>query len=245
MKKYNSYSIEIIHLNGNKQIREANNNSSYKDTISLYHKIKDDYMNKAVNIDFVGITEDEEKGVIFSKKNTLIEDEKRNIGDLMDTILEATKELQSQFDIVSNKMAYYDKKKSNIDHLMVEAVDIDELTEEDIIQIFYDTREVNLMRRDYKILNKIGFDVKGNIGNILNNSRRMVKTYDKQIDRNSKKLKSLIDRDDNYNGVHLTKEIPYKDFKDRMRIMNDIKKQYDKIVNFPEKKVLACYNKCS
>jgi hypothetical protein len=40
MKKFNNYVIEIIHLNGNKQIKKADDPSSYKKTMSLYKKNK-------------------------------------------------------------------------------------------------------------------------------------------------------------------------------------------------------------
>ncbi len=245
MRKYGSYAVEIIHLNGNRQIREATENNSYKDTINLYHNVKEDYMNREVTINFVGLTDEGEQGIIFSKKNTLIEDEKRNIGDLMDTILEATRELQRQFDGVNDKMSYYDKKKSNIDHLMVEAADIDELTDEDIIKIFHDTRETNLMRRDYKILNKIRLDTQEHIRCVLGNTVKMIGKYENHIDTNSQKLKDLINRDEDYSGVHLTKEIPYRDIKEKKTIMKMIENKYDKIIQFPERNVIACYNKCS
>ena len=61
MCKYNSYAVEIVHLNGNKQIKEAENNSDYNSTITLYHDIKEDYMDKDVTINFLGFTENDEQ----------------------------------------------------------------------------------------------------------------------------------------------------------------------------------------
>ncbi len=60
MCKYNTYAIEIVHLNGNKQLREAEDNSSYNSTIALYNDIKEEYIARDVVINFVGLTADNE-----------------------------------------------------------------------------------------------------------------------------------------------------------------------------------------
>lgn len=244
MCKYNTYAIEIIHLNGNKQLREAEDNTSYNSTIALYHEVKEQYIDKDVVINFVGLTVENEQGLIFSKKNTIIEGERKSIKNLMTTILEASKQLQEQYRIIGDKESYYDKKKSNIDHLFIEAVDIEELTDEEKINIFNEIRDVNLMRRDYKILNNIRANTHNDVNYIVQKAQNILNEYDKHIQKNSNKLKDLIKRDAKRTEVHLIKEIPYKDFKDRMKIMNEITKDYDKVIHFPERKVIACYNKC-
>lgn len=82
MCKYNSYAIEIVHLNGNKQLREAEDNTSYKDTMALYNKVKEEYIDHCAIINFVGLAKDNEQKIIFIKKNSIIEGERRNIEDL-------------------------------------------------------------------------------------------------------------------------------------------------------------------
>ena len=245
MRKYSNYAVEIVNLNGNRQIREADDSKNYNDTICLYHNIKEEYMNRDIAINFVGLTSEGEQGIIFTKKNTLIEDEKRNVRDLINTITEATKQLQEQYRVIADKMAYYDKKKSNIDHLFVEAVDIDSLTEEDKAEIFDEIREVNLMRRDYKILNSVRISTAQDLNYITQKSQNILKVYEKNIEINSGKLKDLINRSDNYSGVHLIKEISYRDEEERKTIVKMISKHYDKVVHLPERSVVACYNKCS
>lgn len=71
MCKYNTYAIEIIHLNGNKQLREADDNTSYKETLALYHDVKENYINKDVVINFMGYA-DNKQGIIFTKKIPLL-----------------------------------------------------------------------------------------------------------------------------------------------------------------------------
>lgn len=244
MCKYNTYAIEIVHINGNKQLREAKKNDSYKDTITLYHQIKEDYMTRDVTINFIGITEEDEQGIIFTKKNTIIEDEKRDVEDLIMTINEAAEQLQEQYKIISGKESYYDKRKSNIDHLFVEAVDADKLTDGEKIKIFDEIREINLMRRDYKILNTIRKNTCHDLNLIMQKSRAIYSEYDKHIQRNTEKLASLTKKENGSMDIHLIEEVKYKDFKHRMQLMKEYKKKFDKIIHFPEKKVIACYNKC-
>lgn len=243
MCKYNTYAIEIIHLNGNKQLREADDNTSYKETLALYHDVKENYINKDVVINFMGYA-DNKQGIIFTKKNTFINNDRQNIEDLINVIVEASQELQEQYKHISGKQGYYDKKKSSIDHLFIEAADIEELTIEEKAQIFDEIREVNLLRRDYKILGEFIKQTSGSLNTIVQESRNISNKYNNKINRHSEKLKSLIYKKDNARDVHLIKEIPYKDFKDRMNIMKKVEKEYDRVIHFPERKVIACYNRC-
>ena len=244
MCKYNSYAVEIVHLNGNKQIKEAENNSDYNSTMALYYDIKEDYMDKDVTINFLGFTEDDEQGIIFTKRNTIINNERKNMETLVKTIYETSKELQKLYRIVADKEGYYDKKKSNIDHLFIEAVDIDELTIEDKAKIFDEIREINLLRRDYKMLNEVRRDTYNDVNLISQKAKNILNKYENTIDRNNNSLKSLINRDKNSVSVHLIEEVPYTSQKERVLLIKKLKNQYDRVVQMPEREIIACYNKC-
>ena len=244
MCKYNSYAIEIVHLNGNKQLRDVENNTSYNSTMALYHDVKEDYMDKDVTINFVGFTEDNEQGIIFTKKNTVVNSERNNIEDLIKTIYESSIQLQEQYKIIADKEGYYDKKKSNIDHLFVEAIDTDRLTIEDKAKIFDEIREINLLRRDYKILNEIRINTSIDLNDIVQKSKKIYNQYKSTVNRNNNKLKSLIKKEKKTTSIHLIEEIPYKNQIERVKIMTKVKNEYDKVVQFPEKNIIACYNKC-
>lgn len=244
MCKYNTYAIEIVHINGNRQLREAEDNTSYNSTMSLYHDIKELYINKNVTINFLGFTEDDEQGVIFTKKNTVSNTDKKNIEDLINAVYESAMELQELYKIIGEKRGYYDKKKSNIDHLFVEAVDTEELTIEDKAKIFDEIREINLLRRDYKILDEIKRNTHSDLNAIVLKSKKILDKYNSTIDKNNNKLQSLINRDKKSVSVHLIEEIPYNTHQERVLLIKKLKQQYDKIVQIPEKKVIACYNKC-
>ena len=244
MCKYNSYAVEIVHLNGNKQLKEAENNTDYNSTMSLYYDIKENYMDKDVTINFLGFTENDKQGIIFTKRNTIINNERKNMETLVKTIYESSKELQELYRIVANKEGYYDKKKSNIDHLFIEAVDTDELTTDDKAKIFDEIREINLLRRDYKILNEVRRDTCNDINFIVQKAKNVLNKYEDTIDKNNNTLKSLINRDKNTISIHLIEEVSYTSEKERVMLIRKLKTQYDRIVQMPEKKIIACYNKC-
>lgn len=244
MCKYNNYAIEIIHLNGNRQLREAEESTSYNSTIALYHDIKEDYMDKDVTINFLGFTEGDEQGIIFTKKNTIINNERKNIEELIKTIYESSIQLQELYKVIADKEGYYNKKKSNIDHLFVEAVDIEELTLEEKAQVFDEMREINLLRRDYKMLNEIRRNTHSDLNTIVQHSKNILDKYEQNISRNNNKLKNLINRDTKDTSVHLMEEVTYKTQQERVLLTTKLKKQYDRIVQFPEKNMIACYNKC-
>lgn len=243
MCKYNTYAIEIIHLNGNRQLRETQNPESYKSTMSLYRQIKENYTDKDVIINFIGLREGEKK-IFFTKKNNSFEEDNQNIKELIDTIYESSKELQKRFENIKNKVAIYDKKKSNIDHLLVEAVDVSQLTEEDKAKIFDKLREINLLRRDYKMLNNVRWKCQREINFLVQNSQKILNSYEKNIKINNGKLKDLIDRDGKQVKMHIVKEYPYKSFKHRMHLMKQVEKKYDRVINLSEQNKLVCYNKC-
>ena len=230
-------------MNGSRHVKEAEDSTSYNKTMSLYRKVKDDYMSENVTIDFVGYT-DEERGVIFTKKSTTVAQEERNIEDLILCIVEATEQLQDQFEKVNKKIGYYDKEKSNIEHLMIEGSDVDSMTEQDKANVFNKLRKNSLLRRDYKILQSLRSTTKDDVMKMENLSNSLMEQYSKTITSNSKLTEKIIQRDKQAIDRHLIKKIPYQNDKQRLNTMKQIKGKYSKVVNLSDEKVLACYNKC-
>ncbi|MGJ0846566.1 hypothetical protein ACR77J_07750 [Tissierella praeacuta] len=244
MRKYDRYVIEIIHLNGGKQIRKAEDSSDYRSTISLYREIKENSYNSNTTINLVGIS-DSERGLIFTKRNSAADNQKKNIKELIDIIHETSIELNQQLKNISDMVDLSNKRKNGLEHLLVEAVDTECLTEEQKIDIFNQMRETILTRRDYKILDSIRQQTQKDIGLILKLIKQVSNTYDETIKINANILKELIENDDTkYKEVHLIREYEYKNHKERINLMSQLKGKYDRIANLEDRKVLACYNKC-
>lgn len=244
MRKYSNYIIEIIHLNGNKQIKKCNNTSCYKSTLSLYKETRENYAGKNVTINFVGISE-EERCIIFSKKNSRSEDNKKDIKTLIDDITILSSELSNKLREVSDMTSLIDKRKSNIEHLFIESINVDILDDNKKIDVFNQLREITLERRDYKILNQIKSAIINEVKDIIKLSDFISKEYDRIIQTHTNISESLItDENSHLKDTHVVKEYAYKNFKERMNLMNQLKPKYDKIVHDDVNKKLLCYNKC-
>ena len=243
MKKYNSYEIEVLFINGNKQIKKAKNANSYADTLKLYRQIKNKYMNKNVTINFIG-RNGQNKKIFFRKQCTTIKTDTHNIKELIESINQLALELQNQYRCIGDKISYYDKQRSNIDHTCIEAINIESITDQDKIQIFDQLREIQLARRHYKILQDISQSTNDALDTVINQSNIILDKYNNIVRRNNKKLNKILKNNNSNMNTHKIIKIKYTDFKDRMRIMSNIERKYDKIIHIPEEKVLACYNKC-
>ena len=244
MKKYDKYVIELIHLNGNKQIKKADNPKCYNATISLYREIKDSMYNNNVTINVVGIS-DSERGIIFTKKNSTTDNQRRNIKELIDVILESSTELKQQLSNIRDMVDLSNKRKNGLEHLLIEAIDTEVLTTEEKLRIFDEMRENVLTRRDYKILDGIRIDVYSDVTAIVEMITKTSNTYDSRIVKNSSIIQELIQNENTeYKDVHLIREYEYRTQKERIGLMSQLKSKYDKIINMEDKKVLACYNKC-
>ncbi len=245
MRKYDKYVIEIIHLNGNKQIRKADNPESYNETISLYHTIKEETYNDNITINVIGIS-DEERGIIFSKKNSSTDNQQKDIKEMIDVLYETSLELQKRLNNVKDMVDLTNKRRSNLEHLLIEAIDAETLTEGEKVKIFDEMRETVLTRRDYKILDSIRLSTKNDLSLIINKTKSISRTYDQCIKVSSNIIDELINNEDSkLKETHLVKEYEYKNHKERINLMKQLQGKYDKIVNLEDKNTLACYNKCT
>lgn len=242
MRKYDKYVIEVIHLNGNKQIRKADNPTSYNETISLYRKIKEETYNSNITINVVGIS-DEERGLIFSKKNSNTDNQQKDIKEMIDVLYETSTELQKKLDNIKDMADLANKRKSNLEHLLVEAIDAEILTEDEKIKIFDEMRETVLTRRDYKILDSIRASTESDLSLVVRKIKQISNAYDKCINKNTNILNELIS-DNNTKHNHVVREYEYRNHKERINLMKQLQGKYDRIVNIEDRKVLACYNKC-
>ena len=243
--KNKEYFIEITHkLTGNVEIIKAKQNASYKATLTKYKEAKQNYKGKNVDISLIGIVDDKTK-VYFTKKCNPNEDVLEKINTLIDTMENSAKELIDTLQQISDKASLLDKQKSNVQHLMIESVNAYTLSESDKIKAFDEYRKFYLERRDikqlfylYKALNKDVSELYSRICSVRNG-------YESQIDFNTKITLDLIENENSeYKDVHLIREYPYDNFKQRLNLMKQLDKKFDKIINDVDNNKLLCYNKC-
>ena len=243
-RKYNSYAIEITHMNGNKQLRECSNPESYIDTLELYKSIKENHSSSRANviIDFIGIDGLKNKNVIFSTNR-----KKQNsytIDGLINTLGDTLEKLLAENQNVHDMQSYYDKRKSELDHWL-ESVDISNLSDEDKVIHFNKTREVLLLRRDNKVLKDFFSTSKCAFGQLKAGYAELQKKYENSLDLGNKQRDNAINKNTGeLDNKAVIVEMQYTSDKERVKLVKQYKNQFSKIVNIPERKVLACYNSC-
>lgn len=73
----------------------------------------------------------------------------------------------------------------------------------------------------------------------------MLKEYEGIINTNTEISQDLIHNDDSrFRKTHVVREYPYKTFKEKSKLTNQLKDKYDKIIDLDDRNVLACYKKC-
>ena len=239
------YFIEIIHkLTGNVEIIKAKQCDSYKKTLKKYKEVKQNYKGKNVDISFIGVVDGETK-VYFTKRSNPNEDILEKINTLIDTMHECSKELRNTLQQISDKTALLDKQKSNVQHLLIESVDAYTISDSDKVKAFDEYRTYTLERRDMKQLNYLYKALSKQVGELSNKIHNVRQSYDSQIDFNVKITQDLIENEESeYRDVHLIREYSYDNFKQRINLMKQLDKKFDKIVNDVDNNKLLCYNKC-
>jgi len=246
MCKYNKYIVEVIHLNGNKEVIQNEKNTSYKATMQLYNRAKLDNEGKNVRINFVGLN-DEEYKILFTKKFSVKDTTGNSIENLIKTLYETSNKLSEEFKNVIDRVGYIDKQKSRVEHLLIEAASSEHLTDETRIDIFNQFRSYLLERRDWKILSQIAINSKSQVNQIKDLIENVYDIYNTNISKHEEIIIDLMSDEtekSQYKDVHLVRKYPYKNHKERINIVKQIEHKYHKIVHIPEEKVVACYNKC-
>jgi len=246
--KYRRYKIIVNYLNGNKEEIEYINNkpvdtSSYKEMMKVYKKIKEQYTNLCVSIDFVGITEDEQLNVLFTKK-MINEENTENSFKLINQLNEIVNKLKNKSDKVQDILCLVEKEKSVFEHKRIEFAELEDLTDEYKIETFDDYRSLLLKRRIIKDEAMNLKNVKEQLDIIFENTNRLYKRtvgfINKAILNTESSITQTVPEELNKQVV---KEVPFNNFKERINLMKQLQPKYDKIIVDNENNKLLCYNK--
>lgn len=255
MRKYNSYKIIIAYTNGDKEEVKLNgiNNNSYKETLTLYKQVKEEYLNSSniETISFIGQTIDGELGVLFTKelnkKDELTIEEFVN-NNLNKSVNETCKEIYYSLELIkaqqeklSSIVGMYDKKRDIILHMILNSDNNRFSTKEELdefkINIYDKLKRNEICRREAKDnLAKInGLNSKLKQSNVkLEEIEDIFRIYLKQKEFNltSEEYKEKVE-----------KTVKYRTEKERIVLMKKYQYRYKKVVNDPTKKELYFYNK--
>jgi hypothetical protein len=246
-RKFNEYLILVTFQNGNTEEIEYTTNfknkvdkRNYKDMLSVYTEVKEQYSNKNCTIDFLGINENE-KMVIFSKPNVVeeISDESLLRDDVI-LLFENLQQIKDKATALNQKKICYNVEVNEIYHKEIEATT--DLSDEHKIKTFDKLRNVLIKRRDVSadldFYNKHKNSLNSIFGyaNRLSNDSEAHINYEAEILENFKENGKLSTGSSN----HI---VQYSSFKDRMAKMSQLQSKYGKIINDEENSRLICSKK--
>lgn len=254
-RKFNHYDIKIVN-NLNRTTEDISllneekvDKSNYKQMLEVYREIKEQYKDQDVTIDFCGVADDSSMKVMWNKQYKPY-DERESIFELcneLNTIVQKFKiiKMDSQ-----DLQGVYDKKEDkelhNLDSLKKKnKYELTEKEKDDLLRIAINLQAIRSDRR----YNKYELN--------LVKSLVDVKAWTKLFSLNDliqeKKNKFTVKNENNkqlYSGNKIDKskmykEIHYKDFKDRIRIMKELKEKdhFEKITYDDRKCICIGYNK--
>jgi hypothetical protein len=247
--KYRRYKIIVNYLNGNKEEIEYINNrpvntSSYKDMMKVYKEVKEQYINICSSIDFIGITEDEQLNIMYSKKNKQDNDNSENSFELIEQLNEIVNKLKKKSTEAQDLLSLIDKEKNVFEHKYIEFAELDDLVDEYKIEKFDEYRNLLLRRRIIKDEATNLKNVKEQIDIIFENTDRLYKRTQGYINKAILSTESAIaqtvpsDLD-----KQIVKEYKYKNHGERINLMSQIEHKFDKVVVIEEENKIKCYNK--
>lgn len=251
-RKYEEYKIKITYLNGDTE--ELNykgiNTSNYKEMLKLYKDIKEQYKEESVVIDFLGITNTGELGILFTKeikgKDYLDKQElEMTEEEILKDIQRKMTLLYKRKDETINKLNAVNKKQ---DILLHQIESLPSKTNNNIkIKMLNELQEIRKNRRYLK--NKKNDLTSLNI--IIDNFKILsnINTLTKYI--LDKKQKSVLQEQQfNFDKIekvekrfNVIKEIKYRNFRERVNLIKQLTPKYDKVYYDDSKMTVTCYNK--
>ncbi|HCL4455230.1 TPA: hypothetical protein N2D10_003257 [Clostridium botulinum] len=259
-RKYQEYSIKITYLNGDTEdinYREINT-SSYKDMLKIYKDVKEEYKNESVIIDFIGKTENGELGILFQKKIINKDAELKEYAEkVVNTEIEdIIKNIYNSFKLLNDKRKYsneqiniYNKKQDVLLH-KIEHFN-NELENEMKISIFDNIQAIRIQRRKLKedLENLTNFN--GMLCHYKNkvNKRLTTEQVEKILITALESIQKINNKqygfltDEKVEELKIMKEVRYKKQTERVKLMQQLKKEFDKIYCDESKMKIVCYNK--
>lgn len=248
MRKYDEFKIEVEFLSGD--FEEINYKSvdtkSYKQMMELYKETKKHYSDTSCKIKFKGISEAGEMGVLFIKEiKTLdqrIKEEAEYIEDveikkLLENILKLNNYINKKREITKIRKSETDKRISTIIHNIENKKY--KTSEEKIIAV--DEIEcVSEKRRKTKIDEAFFGTFYNQKKYKLVNEKEITEALNWII---KQEIRDGLKKEYNsYETKYAIKEFPYKNDKERIKIMRNVEGKYNKVYVDQKDMKVKCYN---
>lgn len=246
-KKYSQYKIMITYLNGDKEelSYKGVNTESYKDMIKFYQDIKKQYINESVLIDFVGVNDNGELGVLFTKKIVTEETKQKELADkvantrvedILNDIKENIELLKARVEYCNGQRSVLDKQENIELHKIEHFHNKNWTPEEEIlekIRVFDRLNNIRNARRIAKEDKLIGGQILGYFN--MDELNKVKFDHRERAYLDEKKVVQL----------KIMQEFSYRNFKERINLMKRLEKKYRKVVVDEANMKIICYNNAS
>ena len=247
-RKYNYYDIKVINnLDGsieniNMLNEEKVDKSNYKQMLEVYRDIKEQYKDEDVTIDFCGVANDSSIKVLYKKElNTY--NCKNNIYNLINQLNEIVNKIIKRNKYLLSLKSIYDSKEQRELHKIedIEKKNIYEMSKQDIekrLQIFNNIQSNRVDRRCAKEEENVLKCIKGRgtLTSLININKDIQKSKGIIFQKNLN-TKNKCHANPEEMAEKLYKEVHYKDFKDRIRIMKELQKNFSKVIYDKDRKL--------
>ncbi|MDV3425879.1 MAG: hypothetical protein LIR50_01155 [Bacillota bacterium] len=262
MNKYGEYKVQIVNNQTGKIIENelTIKSKSYNDILSFYNQAKYQYRDQDITVSVLGFNKDKVvtrfQKIFHSPKinNIIIEDEKRDsiydqCQELSNNINKFVQGFYDNKNILGSLIGAYKKKEDMKSHLFdnLEKKNKYELTQADIdqrVDITLDIQSIRSYSRDLKneqtLINMLYtrkmIEKLKKINSEIQTQKNMVQYTNNKIAR------SWAKKEVNINKKYT--EVPYKNFKERVKIIAKLERTFDKVTYDENKKLIIAYNKC-
>lgn len=267
-RKYDSYTVDVIDKDTgntlNMTLLKYNQNiidkTNYKQMLELYKKIKNRYKNKNVIINFCGISE-LNKFILYSKtidtnlkiqdRNKEVEENKNNINNLYDLsndLNNIINRINKRIDYCNNMRGATDKQVDVIEHQIENLVnknviDLTNSEKNERLQMLQKLKLALNERRNIKNEVLLAHSISDNYIKTLNKiNTNMIKQTQKANMRNIKIHNVLQDNKIDVPSNLMIKK-SYSNFKERIRIMQEVQQKCQKVVHDEQNHIIYGYTK--
>ena len=248
-RKYSEFKIEVEFLNGDfEEIKfKDTNNQSYNEMMKAYKRVKEDYKETSCKIKFKGISDSGEIGCLFIKE-IKTEDQKRkeeaefientSVEELLNIAKESFEFLNRKKKILDDKQALYNK---NIDTIL-HNLECDKYnTTEEKLRVVEEISSMRKARREvkneYKAITYMHSQKLNDFIQMDKVDRALSWIKDSKIKNEVKQVENKIEY------THAPKTYKYKNDKERINLMSQLQKKYDKVIVDSSRMELVGYTK--
>lgn len=242
-RKFQMYNIRIEYPNGSFNLVEYNddykrvNKACYKSMMQEYKRIKEKHINKECVIKFIGISDDGESE-LFSKINVPTEVTKdSNLSEDIDVLIDNIETILKKGEATKKSKDNYNTIIRHILHSDIEfAVGVDDDFK---IETYNKLQELTIRRRKIHD-DMVIFEAREENFKAIKKELNVIKNRKVQRDAYVKEMLDDFKETGEISCGGGTYVYPYKDNKERIKLMSDVQSKYKSVVNDEVNKYLIC-----